>query len=568
MMSRSLCLVQLLLMALLPLIACASAPSAGGAQSSAPQRVEQKRVVAAIRSEPGTLYTKVLTNPGGLQGLDELELLVDSGLAVEDKQGELRPVLADAMPTIENGQWRVFPDGRMEMTWRIREGARWHDGTPFTSADLVFTATLLLDRDMPTFNTSYYRPLDGVEAVDDRTILVRWSRPFVRADHIFTSPLAPPVPKHLLEEAYLTRKAAFTDLPFWSSEFIGTGPYKLREFVPGSRVILDAHDTYVLGRPKLDVLEVRFLQESNALSANIVAGEVELTIGRTISTEQALQIRDRWPRGHMDIAPGTLYRISPQLLNPTPAVISNLQFRRALTHALDRQQIVESIQAGLVDVAHSFLTDLPEYREVNANGVRYDHDPRRAAELIELLGYTRDSEGFFRDPAGTRLTVELRTTAGDDTREKMLLSMSDYWQRSGVAVEQVLVPGQRNQDREYRANRPGFVFSGGGSYLDGLEDLHGSQSPLPETNYVGRNDSRYVNPEFDALLDRYVATIPKQERMQVVARIVEHIAENLNIITLFPQAEPVMVANRVLNVVGHGPNSPQSWNAHEWDLAR
>lgn len=111
------------IVSLLALAACTAPPasnSLGEPSAGARPAASPKRLVAAIRGDPPTVYTKVLINPGGIQGLDEVEMLVHAGLAIEDNQGAIRPVLAESVPTIENGQWRLLLDGRMETIWRIR----------------------------------------------------------------------------------------------------------------------------------------------------------------------------------------------------------------------------------------------------------------------------------------------------------------------------------------------------------------------------------------------------------------------------------------------------------------
>src|SRR5439155_20184553 len=142
--------------------------------------------------------------------------------------------------------------------WRLRDNARWHDGSPVTTDDLLFTMTVVRDRELPVFRDATYDLIDNVQAIDSRTITVTWSQPFIQADTLFTKDLAQPLPKHLLEAPYLNDKANFLQVPFWSSEFVGAGPYRVKSLTPGTGLILTAFDAYVLGRPKIDEIEVRF----------------------------------------------------------------------------------------------------------------------------------------------------------------------------------------------------------------------------------------------------------------------------------------------------------------------
>src|SRR5205814_8827114 len=125
--------------------------------------------------------------------------------------------------------------------WRIRARARWHDGVPFDAADLVFTARGVRDPELPVFGDPAFRPITDVRAVDDRTVVVSWRTPFIYADQMFGT-LAMPLPRHLLERAYTESKATFIDQSYWNSSFVGTGPFRLKDWVSGSHLIVEAFD--------------------------------------------------------------------------------------------------------------------------------------------------------------------------------------------------------------------------------------------------------------------------------------------------------------------------------------
>jgi peptide/nickel transport system substrate-binding protein len=159
--------------------------------------------------------------------------LVHAGLTVRGEQRIRHPSLAEAVPSLENGLWRLLPDGRMETTWRIRDGARWHDGAPLTAEDVLFSLELGRDREMSAFHTPGYASIEDVWAPDSRTLTIVWAEPFIGADAVFGEFAGGIVPRHLLEDAYRSDKLSFLELPYWSHEFVGTGPYRLRDRVPG-----------------------------------------------------------------------------------------------------------------------------------------------------------------------------------------------------------------------------------------------------------------------------------------------------------------------------------------------
>jgi ABC-type transport system substrate-binding protein len=197
--------------------------------------------------------------------------------------------------------------------------------------------------------------------------------------------------------------------------------------------------------------------------------------------------------------------------------------------------------------------------------VRYDDDPRRAVQIIEDLGYVRGGDGIFRDTPGQRLSVEIRTIT-TDINQKAMLSVADYWRRVGVAVEPVVIPRQLAQEPEYRATFPGFELVRNSADRDGLKRHPSSQTPLSENGWRGNNRTRYVNPEFDALLDRYFTTIPIRERAQVFADIIRHMTDIVLVMGLFYDVEATAIGNRLVNVGARRTGSTQSWNAHLWDV--
>src|SRR5438876_396802 len=120
--------------------------------------------------------------------------------------------------------------------------AQSHDGTPFTSADMLFTAEVVQDREVGVFRNRAYDAIDSVTAPDPSTVTIKWKRPYIAADTMFSPNLGMPMPKHLLEKAYATDKAGMSDLLFWSDEFVGTGPFKLQSWERGTHMILVAND--------------------------------------------------------------------------------------------------------------------------------------------------------------------------------------------------------------------------------------------------------------------------------------------------------------------------------------
>jgi len=554
------------------LLAGCAAPQAArttqgdGAQAPAPSA--PKRVTAAILGDPFALSYQISSagafTPPGSEALEEM---VHTGLTTLDRGGALVPRLAEAVPTVESGLWKVLPDGRMETTWKIRSNAQWHDGRPVTADDLVFTSRVVQDREVGVFRDRAYENLEGVDAVDAQTVTARWKAPFIGADALFSPTLGMPQPKHILEQSYTDNKTGYSELPHWSTEFVGAGPYKLKSWERGSHLIVEANDRYVLGRPKIDEVEVRFISDSNALVANVLAGAADFMIGRGLSVEQAIQVQERWREGRVESAPYTWIQLWPQFLTPNPQVVTDAQFRKALLHAMDREEMATTLMAGLTSVSHSYLSpNEPDFADVESSVVKYEFDQRRAMQLIEGLGYSRGADGGYVDSAGRKLSVEIRANAGDDLRQKLLFSIADYWQKTGIGVEPNVVPTQRLSDVEWVTSFPGFQLTQRPNQLRALSNLHSAQSPRPETNYTGSNISRYSNPDFDAQIDRYYVTISRPDRIRIANQVINFMTDQVLLLGLFYTIEPILVNNRIVNVMPRMSRGTHAWNAHEWDV--
>ncbi len=543
----------------LAIFGCAVPGAGRPAESSAGGEPQFKRITAVITGNPLMLNERFGGAAANVQGLDQVAELLNSPLTTPDEQGRLQAVLVEAVPTIENGLWRLFPDGRMETVFKIRPGVFWHDGAPFTSRDLQFTARVEQHRGMPFRRVATWEFVDEIEALDPSTLVVRWKQPFVTADAIFAEPL----PSHLLEAQFdRLEPAAFVALPYFSDELVGTGPFRLRAFARDSHVTMRAYDRYVLGRPKIDEIEVRFIPDPNTISANVLAGEIQLSIGQALSLEQALQLKDQWRDGRVVSHPiDNAVAVWPQHLNPSPAVIGEPRFRRALWHAINRQELADSIQSGMAPVAHSIIPpQAGEYAATESAAIRYEYDTRAAAQLIEGLGYTRTPDGL-RDASGQKLTVELRT-GGLQVAQKALFPIRDYWQQVGVGVDTVVIPPQQYDDREYRITRPAFELSRQSASVTAVAQYNSQNVPSPENRWTGSNRIRYQNPEFDELSDRLLITIPWTERIDLLRQIIRHMSERALILFQFYDVGPTLIGNRLTGV----SKGTLMYNAHLWEV--
>lgn len=498
-------------------------------------------------------------------GLGEVQRTLNVGFT-QDSGGVLEPQLAEAVPTTDNGLWQLLPDGKMTTRWRLRPGARWHDGTPVTSADFVFSYQVATDRELDVARAAILGFIDKVEAPDDRTVVATWKSTYIDADKMFNGGAHAPMPRHLLQEAYEANKRSFATLPYWNREFIGTGPYKLKEYEQGSYATLVANDDFVLGRPKIDEIEARSILEPRALVANLLAREIDVSFSRQISIEQANAIRDQWTEGRFDIEYGAgSTHLGPQHVpeRQKPSLIGNVKFRQALAHALDRQQMVDSIAGGMTQVSHSGLpADDPTFAGLHPRAVRYDYDPRRAQQILEELGLRKMPSGGFADTSGQRLEPIEVWSSTTEIYIKTALAAAGLWAAFGLDTLPHTVPEARESDLEYRALFPGFEAVGTGSPYTNYPQLRESNIRTRANGFRGSNRTGYFHPDLDVMLDRYLVTIPMTERLQVLGDIVQHVTSNVVLIYLMYSSQPVAISNRMVNVSALKSTA----NILEWDI--
>ncbi len=451
-------------------------------------------------------------------------------------------------------------EGARVWTFKLRQGVKFHSGRELVADDVVATFTTLLDPKTASPYRGEVGPIDRVEAVDKYTVRFTMRAPF----SIFPETVSVP-------NARIVARDGLGDLKVLASKEFGTGPFKLKEFVRGSYLTLQANDTYALGRPRIDEIEVKLVGDGNVVTANILSGAAELPFsgGAGISLDQALQIRDAWTSGRVETYTSNSWMAAyPQFIDPRPAIVGDVRFRGALMHAIDRQEMIETLVGGFGTVAHSIrISDEPEYRSVETEIVRYEYDPRKARSLIEELGYTTGEDGALRDRTGQSLSLEIRHTLFD-LETKSATAVADYWRRVGVVPELAPISPQRATDREYRATFPAIELLGQSGILEALTNLRYDDTALPENNFVGKNRARYRNRDLDGLIADYFKTIPKSERARFVGGIVHHMTDQVIWMGFFHQIRPTLIPSRIQNLRPRGANGTEAWNAHEWAIAR
>ncbi len=327
--------------------ACTPGPAPGTptdrSSPTVPSQSARRSVVVAFPVEPPTIEPSM----GAGLGNREISAMTSAFLAILAPGDEPLPYLAEELPSLEKGTWRVLPDGQMETTYRLRSQATWHDGHPLTADDFVFGRQLHLDPELPIRFAELDRRIREMRAVDDTTLYILWREPFFRAGAV-TGPYLAPLPRHALGDLASNGREAFVNGPHWREGFLGAGPYRIERWEPGVELELRAHDGFVLGRPAIDRIVLKFIADVNVVLANLLSGAVDVGISGRLNMAQTTTLEQSGWGGRTEYWPGIPRFLEFQTRDwgDLRSEVLNVRVRRAAAHAIDRQAIVDGLYAG------------------------------------------------------------------------------------------------------------------------------------------------------------------------------------------------------------------------------
>lgn len=546
---------------------------AAPAQSPTPGSVEspaQRRAMSTVmRVEPVSLASKPLRSSG--ISVRHATRLFNAELDLADARENSRPYLAEALPQLNTDTWQVFPDGRMETTYRLKPNLVWHDGLPLSPEDLVFAWRVYRT---PEYGVSGSRPqslMEEVVATEPRTVRIRWARLYPDAGVLGSE--FQPLPRHILENAFQQESAdSFVNHPYWSIEYVGLGPYRLERWEPGSFIEGRAFDQHVLGRPRIDRVVIRFISDENTVLSNLLAGEVHFATDRSIRFQHAMVLRREWAAalgGTAILTPSqgryTLVQVRPELARPR--AVLDVRVRRALAHAIDKQALNDALFEGQGAPSDSFVAhEAPYFAEIDRAISRYPYDPRRTETLMNEAGFARGGDGLFASGTGERFSPELLDETGAHNEQELAI-MADSWRRAGIDVQPALLPAAQLRDAQVRASFPAFYTTTGGGVREGRMDfLTSGQIPTPANRYSGGNRGGWSNSEYDGWWDAFSTTLDRSERDRHVVMMEQLASEQLPALMLFFNFGVSAHLAALRGPDSRAIDSAVNWNVYEWEL--
>ncbi len=490
-------------------------PRSGSApNATAPQRT----LVISNRGEPPTLATRALITQGSALGIPPR--FFNATLDLYDVQEKSHPQLAEALPQLDTDTWRLFPDGRMETRYTLRPNLTWHDGATLLPEDFAFALRVYQTPELGSASTRPIPQMDEIVVEDARTFVIRWKQPYVDAAALVITFQA--LPRHILEEDFKSMDAvAFTGHPFWTSQYVGLGPYKLDRWEPGSFLEGSAFDNHALGRPKIDKMKILIINDPQTAMANVLSGEVHYVTNFTFSVDQGQMLEQSWAAsggGALQYSP-TQRRLGLIQMRPEyqqPKALADVRVRYAVTHGLDDQARGDVLDAGKGQVAYTMASPGLSYHAMLEVGVvKHPFDAVRAQELMTTAGWTKGPDGFFVDTSNTRFSLEVASSAGGKNEQEAAIYV-DSLRRVGFDAVQYITPVAMVDDNESRVTRGGLSLRGAGQEY---QNYISSAIPTPENRWRGNNRPGWSNPEYDRTFAQLERTFATNERVPLMAQL-------------------------------------------------
>ncbi len=463
-------------------------------------------------------------------------------LAAWDNDGNMVPILAAEVPTSSNGG--VSRDGKT-ITWKLKRNVLWHDGKPFTADDVVFTAAYAADPATSAYTKGSYSDVK-VSKVDSHTVRVEYQK----ASPFWADPLV---------------SATSRDAPA-NLRPVGTGPYKFTDFKPGDmlRGVIN-NDYHEPNRPYFDSIEMKGGGDAvSAARAVLQTGEYDYAWNLQVEDELLLRL-EQGGKGRTSITPGgNIEFIQLNMADPWTEIegerahasskhpiLSDKAVREAISLVVDRAGVQKFIY-GRTGIATSNFLNNPK-RFVSPN-TKFEFNPDKAAQILEAAGWRRGSDGI-REKGGRKLKLVFQTSI-NGPRQKTQQIIKQAAQKAGIDMELKSVPASvffssdpANPDTYTKFFADIQMFTTTMPQPDPevfMNQYQSSQFATKDNKWLGRNSTRYNNPEYDKV---YLAA---QSEMDPVKRAAMFIRMNdmpINDIAIIPLVYRPRTAGIVNNLV-------------------
>ena len=517
---------------------------------------------------------------GGTKDVESSSIILEP-LARYNEKGELVPFLAEDIPTLANGG--VSAD-TTSITWKLKEGLLWSDGTPVTSADAVFTWQYCTHPEGGCAQLSKYEGVTNVEAVDPRTIKITFGAPRPNPYGPMVGGQSPILQKAQFENCLGTKAQECTEQNF---NPIGTGPFRVVEFKTNDVIQLEANPNYRdPAKPRFATMTFKGGGDAEGAGRAVLeTGEFDYAWNLQLAPS-VIAGMEAAGKGKTVVGFGTLVeRIEVNMTDPSPSLpegerstakhphpfLTDIRVRKALSMAIDRELLVE-VGYGQAGRATCNLVPAPEaWASDNTDCLKQDLDG--ASALLEEAGWTDTNGDGIRDKDGKKLSI-LYQTSTNAVRQDFQALIKQWWNEIGIEVElknvaaSVFFGGDSNSpdtfekfyaDVEMYANN--FDGTDPQSYLAAYTC---DKAPRPETQWQGENINRFCDPAYDALVAELGRTGEIEKRAEIAKKLNDMLTkDSYTIIPLVDRGRVSAHSNTLGGVVLNTWDS-ETWNVADW----
>jgi len=462
------------------------APAAQVNKAPVGEPVPGGRIIMAVIGEPSNLIPPLASDSASHEVAD---LLYVSPLRY-DKDIKLECFAAE--------RYEVLEDGKLLKFW-LRPGIRWTDGVELTAEDVEFTYKLMIDPKTPTAYAEDYKAITSFTVTGKYSFEVRYDQPFARALVTWAGSI---LPRHLLAGQDLMNTK-------YSREPVGAGPYKLESWEPGRKLVLTVNKDYFEGRPYIDQVVYRIIPDAATMFLELKAGGIDM-MGLT---PQQYLYQTNGPTWDADWRKFKYLSFAYTYLgyNLKSPFFSDVRVRRALAHAVNKEDVVKGALLGLgMPTIGPYKPGTWMYDE---NIKDYAYDPALAKKLLAEAGWEdRNGDGVLEDASGRPFAFTILTNQGNDQRIKSATIIQSQLAAIGIKVEIRTV--------EWASFIKEFVDKGNFDALilgwtitqdpDAFDVWHSSRAVPGGLNFVG-----FKNAEADALLEQGRHTVDQAQRKKI-----------------------------------------------------
>jgi peptide/nickel transport system substrate-binding protein len=493
-------------------------------------------------------------------------------LGAWDLQETPFPILAPSLPQLNTESWRVSPDGRMETSYGLRPGLTWHDGLPLSADDFVFT--LRAERARVEWGlerpTAELRNIVDIAAAGPTTVTIRWRAPYAAA----AAPDLIPLPRHVLEASLDQGEAeAFGSHPYWTTGWVGAGPYRIDHWERGAFIEGSAFANYALGAPKISRVRVTWSNDPNATLPRLLTGDADIALDGAIRFQQASVLRERWklrPDGVLLLNPTSLryimWQARPEFADPR--AILDVRVRRAMLHAIDRAAMAEAMvedSAMLADTVPPRSSAF--YPELDRVLAKHPYDLTRAELLLGEVGLSKGRDGYHGSPGDGRFRIEIRGVSGGQEEQDTTI-VNDYFHRAGMDASITLISSATLAvDDRLKGTFPGLSVNNNTLQRGlGIDKWHSSRVAAPENNWVGSNRQGWASAEFDRLYDAWTTTLDHAQASRHLIGAMKVLSDEIALLPLYYNFQVVAHSVALKGPQPITPDSTRYGNIHEWEF--